>query len=93
MFNSGFTEVSVFQVDCLLCSVSPDMNLTRSAICKSLVQHGGSSIQVNKYCNTYSDHLVSSFDAYSPASMKTIKIKVFNADDISYTPSKFKEGI
>ncbi|KAL4240940.1 Poly (ADP-ribose) polymerase [Mactra antiquata] len=38
-------ELSKQKVDALLCSVSSDMSLTRSAICKSLVQDGGPSLQ------------------------------------------------
>lgn len=38
-------DLSKQKVDALLCSVSSDMNLTRSAICNSLVQNGGTSLQ------------------------------------------------
>ncbi|WAQ95722.1 PAR14-like protein [Mya arenaria] len=38
-------KIKIDLVDALLCSVSSDMNLTRSPICKSLVQNGGNSLQ------------------------------------------------
>ncbi|XP_052266746.1 protein mono-ADP-ribosyltransferase PARP14-like isoform X2 [Dreissena polymorpha] len=38
-------DLSTQKVDSLLCTVSSDMNLTRSEICKSLLQNGGPSLQ------------------------------------------------